>query len=86
MKYCIVFFALIVAAFADVSHLETTTTEQPAQEHQDQSDLSTAGSSFSAPLNREYLPPGAQSSDPLPAHTFGADGYRYKQPINRFFY
>ncbi|CAD7081635.1 unnamed protein product [Hermetia illucens] len=86
MKYFIVFFALIVVAFADVSHLEMTTTEQPAQDHQEQSDLSPAASSFDVPLNREYLPPLARSSDPFPAHTFGADGYTYKQPVNRFFY
>ncbi|CAD7081634.1 unnamed protein product [Hermetia illucens] len=96
MKFAVVILALVAIVAADVSHLESNSAdqsvsvgqpEQSGQQNQEQlSDLSPAASSFNPSVNREYLPPQARASDPAPAHTFGADGYRYKEPENKFFF
>ncbi|CAD7081632.1 unnamed protein product [Hermetia illucens] len=90
MKFIVaIVFALIAVVAADVSHLGASANDFSS---------SASGSvnreylppfqgdhQGSASVNREYLPPfQSDASEPAPAHTFGADGYKYKTPT-RFF-
>lgn len=78
---------MAAVVLADVSHLTSTSTEHSLNpEDQQTSDGSGAAPEINSSTSREYLPPPGVTTEPIPAHTFGADGYKYKEPQNKFFF
>ncbi|CAD7086783.1 unnamed protein product [Hermetia illucens] len=79
--FALVLLALVAVVAADVSELNGPSNEY-LPPFKNEQDFGRVAAGFGPP--REYLPP-TQSGEPAPAHSFGPDGYRYKNPTARRF-